>query len=129
MTSANLTPNELEPERAEARQAEVVARERLKQVLASVLEALTREAQVLAFQAEYLIQVCSKLKLGREEAQRAAVPEASARQVATVEVAVPEQSKQVQMVLASALEALQKFPRPLLLFQASPESRIRISDI
>lgn len=124
MTLANLTPDELEPEQAEAARQAVVARERSTQVqalaLASALEALTREAQVLAFQSEDLIQVYSKLKLVRKAAQRAAVPEALARRVARVEVAVREQSKQVQVVLAlaSAQEARQKFPRPLLLFQA-----------
>ena len=88
MTLANLTPDELEPEQAEAARQAVVARERSTQVqalaLASALEALTREAQVLAFQSEDLIQVYSKLKLVRKAAQRAAVPEALARRVARV---------------------------------------------
>ena len=95
MMVVNLMPDELEPERAEAaRQAEVVARERLKQVqalvLASVMEALTLEALVLEFQSEYLIQAHSKLKLVREVVRLTAVPVASARRVATVEVAVLE---------------------------------------
>jgi hypothetical protein len=65
----------------------------------------------------------------REAARLTAVPVASARSVAWVEVAVPEQSKQVLVVLALARAERQKFPRPLLLFQASLESRIHISDI
>lgn len=130
MTLANLKRDELEPEQAEgAKQEVVVAPEQSKQVLASARAALTLDAQVLEFQSEYLIQVCSKLKLVREEARLTAVPVASARRVAWVKVAVLEQSKQVQVVLASAQEARQKFPKPLLLFQASPENHIRISDI